>query len=93
MPFPFMWIGALGAVAVLSVVLSIFGLVLRALDRRKSRVPGSVLAGLVSGFRDWAGASETGRRIGSPTESEPPELDDTTPTQAPLVERVHSQPR
>jgi hypothetical protein len=57
MPFPFLPLGWLLAVAVLVAALTVFGLVLRAMDRAVTRATGelrtTVLPGLVTGLRQW----------------------------------------
>lgn len=58
MPFPFLPGGAILAVAVLVGALTIFGLALVALDRAAGRtivgLRGSIIPGIVTGWRDWA---------------------------------------
>jgi hypothetical protein len=55
MPFPYMYpIGALIAGIILGATLTVFGLVLRALDRAVTRVADGICSGLVSGFRGWS---------------------------------------
>ncbi len=54
MAFPFWWIGALTAGLFLATVFAMFGIALRLLSRTTSEIRGSMLPGLVSGFRDWA---------------------------------------
>jgi len=57
MPFPFLPTGALLALAVLLMTLTLFGLALRAMDRAATRVAGelrlSIVPGIVSGLRRW----------------------------------------
>ena len=53
MAFPFWWIGALTAGLFLAASFLLFGLALRLLNRATTEIRGSVLPGLVSGFRDW----------------------------------------
>lgn len=90
MPFPFYWIGALVAGAFLSLVLTIFALALRFLARTTSEVRGSILPGLVSGFRDWAGERNSiVRRIVSPGGSEPGGGIEDAPLNGPPAERLH----
>jgi hypothetical protein len=92
MPFPFYWIGALVAGAFLSLVLTIFALALRLLTRTTSEIRGSILPGLVSGFRDWAGDRSVVRRLVSPRSPEPGDgIEDAAPVQALPAERL--QPR
>lgn len=55
MPFPYMYpIGALIAGVILGATLTLFALVLRALDRAVTRVADGICSGLVSGFRGWS---------------------------------------
>jgi hypothetical protein len=53
MPFPFMPLGALLALAVLGGALAIFGVALKALDWTIDAARGSMLGGVISGIRDW----------------------------------------
>ncbi len=79
MPFPFFWIGAVFAGAVLVAVFAVFGAVMRALDRAATEVTGTILPGLVEGFRDWPnGRHRAVRRAGSPRSSEPTPSGPTT---------------
>jgi hypothetical protein len=76
MPFPFLPGGVLLAIAVLGGALTVFGLVLRAMDTALTAGRRSMLPGLVSGLRTWAEAS-------------PPELDPPAPAIAiDLVELI-----
>lgn len=52
MAFPFLWIGAIFAGIVLGAALTLFVLAMRAVDRAATEVRGSILPGLVEGFRD-----------------------------------------
>ncbi len=61
MPFPFWWIGALTAGLFLAAVFTMFGFALRLLNRTTAEIRGSVLPGLVSGFRDWTGTHAPAR--------------------------------
>ena len=54
MPFPFYWIGALVAAAFLTMVITIFGVLLKVMNRAATEVRESILPGLVVGIRDWA---------------------------------------
>ena len=66
MPFPVIGlIGALVASILLGIVLTIFGLTLRALDRAVTRVADSILDGLVVGLQGWSAAQQAIRRISS----------------------------
>ncbi len=67
MPFPFLPGGAILAIVVLVGALTIFGLALTAMDRAAGRtlagLRGSMLGGVVTGWRGWAGGlSDTARR-------------------------------
>lgn len=53
MPFPFLPAGAVLAATVLVAALSVFGLVLRAMDRAIVGLRDTVVSGLVSGLRTW----------------------------------------
>ena len=64
MAFPFWWIGALTAGLFLAAVFTMFGFALRLVNRTTAEIRGSVLPGLVSGFRDWTGMRAPAR-IGS----------------------------
>jgi hypothetical protein len=55
MPFPYMYpIGALIAGVLLGATLTLFAVVLRALDRAVTRVADGICSGLVAGFRGWS---------------------------------------
>jgi hypothetical protein len=54
MSFPFLWIGAIVAGLLLSAVMTLFGFALHLVARVTNEVRGSILPGLVSGFREWA---------------------------------------
>ena len=53
MPFPFLPAGAVLAASVLLAALSVFGLVLRAMDRAIVGLRDTVVTGLVAGLRTW----------------------------------------
>jgi hypothetical protein len=53
MPFPFYWIGAVVAAAFLTTVITIFGLLMKLMNRATTEVRQSILPGLVVGIRDW----------------------------------------
>jgi len=90
MPFPFLWTGALVAVAFLSTIFAIFGLLAHLLDRTATELRGSILPGLISGLGDWTGEHPVIRRLVSPRGSEPGgEIDDTDPGPPPAIERLH----
>jgi hypothetical protein len=71
MPFPFLPLGALLALAVLGGALAVFGAALKALDWTIDAARGSMLSGVVSGIRNWDGVPRSG--TGSPNASEPQE--------------------
>jgi hypothetical protein len=77
MPFPFLPGGVLLAAAVLSGSLIIFGLALRAMDRAILASRGSMLHGLVAGFRTWAEASPSESRASLPAEPASPTTTET----------------
>lgn len=54
MAFPFWWIGALTAALFLGAVFVTFWIAMRLVSRTTREIQGSMLPGLVSGFRDWA---------------------------------------
>jgi hypothetical protein len=93
MPFPFFWIGAVFAGAILVGVFSLFAVVMRTLDRAATEVTGTILPGLVEGFRDWPnGRHRAVPRSGSPRSSESgpsgPATDDPDPDLATSVEEL-----
>jgi hypothetical protein len=93
MPFPFFWIGAVFAGAILVGVFSVFAVVMRTLDRAATEVTGTILPGLVEGFRDWPiGRHRPVPRSGSPRSSESgpsgPATDDPDPDLATSVEEL-----
>jgi hypothetical protein len=86
MPFPFLPFGAILAAAILGAALTTFVWVLMAIDRAASRAAGSVVSGLVSGFRGWsADRSSTMIRAAS---GSPPSSDGAEPAMAIPVTRV-----
>lgn len=91
MAFPFYWIGAFFAVAVLGTALTLFVLAMRAVDRAATEVSGSILPGLVEGIRDWADDRRTARR--RPASPGGPEagdgIEEAPSSTAPPVERLH----
>lgn len=54
MAFPFWWLGALTAALFLGAVFVTFWIALRMVSRTTTEIRGSVLPGMVAGFRDWA---------------------------------------
>ncbi|HEX5823020.1 MAG TPA: hypothetical protein VFY18_01050 [Candidatus Limnocylindrales bacterium] len=63
MPFPFLPGGALLAIAVLGGALTIFGLVLRAMDKAITAGRRTMLSGLVAGFRTWTGSAGSAAEV------------------------------
>jgi hypothetical protein len=59
--FPFFWIGVSTAALFLLAVLAIFGVLAKLLDVAELGIRGSVVPGLVSGFR--GGAADPGSRL------------------------------
>jgi hypothetical protein len=60
MAFPFLWIGALTAGLFLTATFVVFWLGVHLLSRTVGEIRGSMLPGLVSGFRDWTEAPGLG---------------------------------
>ena len=52
---PFYWVGALVSTVFLTIVVAIFGLLLKIGNRAATEVRESILPGLVAGFRAWTG--------------------------------------
>jgi hypothetical protein len=71
MPFPFWPGGAIFAVVVLSGVIAIFGLALRAIDRAATRTTTSIALGIARGIRGWA--AESGSDVPVPASPAGPE--------------------
>lgn len=90
MAFPFYWIGAFLAGAVLGAALTLFVLAMRAVDRAATEVSGSILPGLVEGIRDWADDRRRApRRPVSPGGPEAgDEIEEAPSSTAPAVERL-----
>ena len=87
MPFPFLPLGAVAAATVLIGALTVFGLVLRAMDRALGGLRDNVLSGLVSGLRTWESSSGYPIAAGSPAATGRPwswaqEATATEPTQS-----------
>jgi len=82
MAFPFWWMGALTAGIFLATVFALFGVSYRLLNRTTAEIRGSMLPGLVSGFRDWAGPRDP-TRAGSVT--------GVSPAGGPVVEEGSSE--
>jgi hypothetical protein len=72
MPFPFIPGGVLLALSVLGGAIALFGLGLKALNWSIDGVKGSMLSGVVSGFRDWESRSQRRTRRVSPFSTEGP---------------------
>jgi hypothetical protein len=85
MAFPFWWIGALTATLVLGAAFLVFGIAMRLVTRTTNEIRGSVLPGLVSGFRNW-----TEPPIEQPDLADPIEAPNGTgqPESEPATERV-----
>ena len=77
MPFPYMYpIGALLAAAILGATLTVFAVVLHAIDRVATWAGEAAVSSLVSGFGGWSGARrpvtpESSPRGGDPAEGSP----------------------
>lgn len=91
MPFPFLWIGALVAAAFLTFMFTVFGLLLKLMNRATTEVRESILPGLVVGIRDWADDHRpSASRIVSPRATEDmPTLDPTSGPAGLHLEPVH----
>ena len=63
MPFPFLPLGAVLAASILIFSLTVFGLVLRTIDRGLVALRDTMASGLVSGLRRWNEASAPMRRV------------------------------
>ena len=87
MPFPFVPIGAIVAALILGAALTVFVWALMAIDHAASRAAGSVVSGLVSGFRGWSSPVPRPERAPSRNEDsrDEPAME---PTQAIPVSRV-----
>ena len=91
MPFSFIWAGARVAGLVLLGALAAFGLALEAVTRVTNEIRGSILPGLVAGFREWdaeggAAARSAADVSRSPTRSP---IEDSAPLDGGSLERVH----
>ena len=51
---PFYWVGALVSVALLTTVITIFGLLLKVGSNAATELRVSILPGLIAGIRNWA---------------------------------------
>lgn len=54
MPFPFLPVGAILAASVLVGALTVFGLILRAMDRAVTGVRDMAVSSIVAGLRGWS---------------------------------------
>ena len=90
MSFPFYWIGAVVAGLILAGALTIFGLGLKVVTRATNDVRGSILPGLVSGFREWAANREDvgDSRVSRSESDHSYVIEDITTQNGPPVERV-----
>ena len=74
MPFPYMQIiGALLAATLLGTTLTVFAVVLHAIDRVVTWAGEAAVSGLVSGFRGWSEARRSVPRTSSPRGGDPVE--------------------
>ena len=91
MPFPFLWIGALVAAAFLTFMFTVFGLLMKLLNRATTEVRESILPGLVVGIHDWADDHrQPASRIISPRAAEDvPTIDTTSGPTGLHLEPVH----
>ena len=67
MPFPFLPVGLMLALAVLGGAFAAFGLALHLLDRAALTARTSIAPGIVSGMRNWTHQQPLDRRVSSPT--------------------------
>jgi hypothetical protein len=90
---PFYWVGALVSAAFLTIVMSIFGLLLKVGARAATEIRDSILPGLITGVRDWAGDGLQAIRTRSPRAEEGGSAPEETPANAALrlehVRRAH----
>jgi hypothetical protein len=93
MHIPFIWFGAFVAGFFLMAVMTLFGLALKLLTHATDEVRGSVLPGLISGFRGWA--DDHGPARPRPSSPRSPEV--TSPFEeiqlrdGPPLRRVHAR--
>ena len=85
MAFPFWWVGALSATLFLGAAFLVFGIAMRLVSRTSGEIRGSMLPGLVSGFRNWADGRDRGRASSSDVERA---LGEQEPESPPATERV-----
>jgi hypothetical protein len=90
MAFPFYWIGAATAFVFLGAAMFLFGIAVKLLSLTTAGVRGTVLPGLVNGFRDWT--DEAGRRVRllSPRADEGEAQPDETSEPVSSVERLQA---
>ena len=89
MAFPFWWIGALTAALFLGAVFVAFGIAMRLVSRTTREIRGSMLPGLVSGFRDWVEPLDPGGGSpGKPTPAADEIIEQVRPERSPATERV-----
>jgi len=92
MPFPFYWAGALVAAVFLTVVMTIFGVLLKLLNRAATEVQESIVPTIVTGIRSWSDGSRVlpGGTAWSPraVEDDGPRIDDTPPNPDLRLEHV-----
>jgi hypothetical protein len=84
MSFPFLWIGIIVAGTFLAAVLTVFGIAVELVARVTHEVRGSVLPGLVAGFREWADDGVAPARRASTPASAPPEHPAAAPPESPF---------
>lgn len=89
MAFPFWWIGALTAALVLGATFVAFGIAIRLVSRTTGEIRGSMLPGLVSGFRTWAEARESrAASSGDSPDASGPATMEERPDSPPVTEPV-----
>jgi hypothetical protein len=72
MPFPFLPTGAVVAASVLIGAHTVFGLILRAMDRAIVGLRDMAVSTLVSGMRSWGAANPDRPAVGSPRSTTSP---------------------
>ena len=92
MSFPFYWVGAFVAGLMLAGALTLFGLGMKVVTRATNDVRGSMLPGLVSGFREWTANREDvhNTRASRPESDHPSAIEDITTQNCAPVERVRA---
>lgn len=77
MPFPFIPIGVVLALAVLGGAFALFALAFRGLDRAATSARHSIAPGLVAGMRQWADSrGEPSRPVSSSPAAPGPDVDE-----------------